>query len=87
MQRNIDHYYKTLFERFNPAAIEGLMCRSLISVVWDGTLYDCDFNIAAGLPHGAAKIHVSSMTGYPEEGAMIATGDHCYACTAGAGFT
>lgn len=84
---NLDHYFKTLFDRFNPAAVEGLMCRSLISVSWDGTLYDCDFNIAAGLPHGAAKVHVSSMTGYPEEGVGIATGDHCYACTAGAGFT
>ncbi len=84
---NFNHYFKTLFECFNPATLEGLMCRSLISVSWDGTLYDCDFNIAAGLPHGAAKVHVSSMMGYPEEGAVIATGDHCYACTAGAGFT
>lgn len=84
---NLGHYFKALFDRFNPAAVEGLMCRSLISVSWDGTLYDCDFNIAAGFPHGSAKVHVSSMTGYPGEGAMIATGDHCYACTAGAGFT
>ena len=84
---NLDRYFKTLFERFNPTTLEGLMCRSLISVSWDGTLYDCDFNIAAGLPQGSAKVHVSSMTGYPEEGTMIATGDHCYACTAGAGFT
>lgn len=84
---NFDHYLKTLSERFNPATVEGLMCRSLISISWDGILYDCDFNIAAGLPHSAAKVHVSSMTGYPEEGAIIATGDHCYACAAGAGFT
>ncbi len=84
---NLEHYFKTLFERFNSATVEGLMCRSLISVSWDGTLYDCDFNIAAGLPHGSAKIHVSSIAGSPEEGVVIATGDHCYACTAGAGFT
>jgi len=84
---NLDHYFKTLFGRFNPATVEGLMCRSLISVSWDGTLYDCDFNIAAGLPHGLAKVHVSSMAGFPEEGAAVATGDHCYACTAGMGFT
>lgn len=84
---NLEHYFKTLFERFNPATVAGLMCRSLISVSWDGTLYDCDFNIAAGFPHGAGKVHVSSLTGYPEEGVTIATGDHCYACTAGAGFT
>ena len=84
---NLDNYFKTLFDRFNPAAVEGLMCRSLISVSWDGYLYDCDFNIAAGLPHGPAKVHVSSMTGFPEEDAVVATGNHCYACTAGAGFT
>ena len=84
---NLDNYFKTLFDRFNPATVEGLMCRSLISVSWDGYLYDCDFNIAAGLPHGAEKVHVSSMTGFPEEGAAIASGDHCYACTAGEGFT
>ena len=84
---NLNRYFNTLFECFNPAAVEGLMCRSQISVSWDGTLYDCDFNIAAGLPHGSAKLHVSSMAGFPEEGVVIATGNHCYACTAGAGFT
>lgn len=84
---NLDRYFKTLFGRFNPATLEGLMCRSLISVSWDGALYDCDFNIAAGLPQSLTKVHVSSMAGYPEEGATIATGNHCYACTAGAGFT
>lgn len=85
---NLDQYFKTLFERFNPAAVEGLMCRSLISVSWDGTLYDCDFNIAAGLFHSTGKIHVSAMAASsPEEGATIATGEHCYACMAGAGFT
>ena len=87
MSGNLDNYFKTLFARFNPATVDGLMCRSLISVSWDGYLYDCDFNIAAGLPHGAGKVHVSSLAGCPEEGKTIATGDHCYACTAGAGFT
>jgi len=84
---NLAPYVRTLRDRFNPAAVEGLMCRSLISVAWDGALHDCDFNIAAGLPRGLPKVHVSSMTSLPEEGAAVATGDHCYACTAGAGFT
>ncbi|MEW6335581.1 MAG: arsenosugar biosynthesis radical SAM (seleno)protein ArsS [Thermodesulfobacteriota bacterium] len=84
---NLAPYFKTLQERFNPATVEGLMCRSLISVSWDGALYDCDFNIAAGLPLGLTKTHVSSMADLPGEGAAITTGDHCYACTAGAGFT
>lgn len=84
---NLEPYFNALFKRFNPATVEGLMCRSLLSVSWDGTLYDCDFNIAAGLPQGLTKVHVASMTGIPRQGEAIATGDHCYACTAGAGFT
>ena len=82
---NISSYFQTLGERFNPATVEGLMCRSLISISWDGYLYDCDFNIAAGLPHGPEKMHVSGLPGLPAEGTAVATGAHCYACTAGAG--
>jgi hypothetical protein len=63
------------------------MCRSLVSVSWDGILHDCDFNIAAGLPFGGSPVHVSTLSGRPEAGTPIATGDHCYACTAGSGFT
>jgi len=84
---NLEDYLRTLAERFNPAVVSGLMCRSLISVSWDGYLYDCDFNLAVGLDHGGKKIHVSKLKGLPEEGTAIPTGDHCYACTAGSGFT
>jgi radical SAM/Cys-rich protein len=84
---NLEGYLRTLAERFNPAVVCGLMCRSLISVSWDGYLYDCDFNIAAGLHHGPGKVHISGMEGLPEEGTAIPTGYHCYACTAGSGFT
>ena len=72
---------------FNPCAVEGLMCRSLVSVAWDGYLYDCDFNLAGGLVMGGRKMHVSEMPGPPEPGSPISTADHCYTCTAGAGFT
>ncbi len=84
---NLEGYLGMLSERFNPAAVCGLMCRSLISISWDGCLYDCDFNLAVGLHHGAEKIQVSDLKGYPEEGMKIPTGVHCYACTAGSGFT
>ena len=47
---NHERYVKTLVEAFNPSAIEGLMCRTLLSVSWDGFLYDCDFNLAVGRP-------------------------------------
>lgn len=84
---NLESYLRMLADRFNPAAVCGLMCRSLISVSWDGYFYDCDFNLAVGLHHGGEKIHVSGMQGLPEEGVVIPTGEHCYACTAGSGFT
>jgi radical SAM/Cys-rich protein len=84
---NYGAYIKKLHDRFNPCAISGLMCRSLVSVSWEGYLYDCDFNLAAGLPLGGRKIHVSQMPGPPEIGQSIFVGDHCYTCTAGAGFT
>ncbi|MBU0728580.1 MAG: arsenosugar biosynthesis radical SAM protein ArsS [Proteobacteria bacterium] len=84
---NYDQYMKKLRDNFNPETIDGLMCRSLISVGWDGTIYDCDFNQAAALFLGGSKQHVADFTAPPPEGTPIAIGDHCFACTAGAGFT
>jgi len=84
---NLEKYLQTLASRFNPCAIEGLMCRTLIAVSWDGYLYDCDFNLAKGLHMGGRKIHVSEMADRPQPGTPIAVSDHCYACTAGSGFT
>ncbi len=84
---NYDGYLQKLCESFNPCAVDGLMCRSSVSVDWQGQLYDCDFNLAAGLPLGGRPVHVSQMEGPPEAGAPIAAGEHCFTCTAGAGFT
>jgi radical SAM/Cys-rich protein len=84
---NYERYLKMLTEGFNPSAVEGLMCRTLLSVSWAGFLYDCDFNLAAGRPHGDRKVHVSDVRELPPHGAPIAIGDYCYACTAGSGFT
>jgi radical SAM/Cys-rich protein len=84
---NLDGYVKKLYSNFNGCAVDGLMCRTLVSVSWDGYLYDCDFNIARGLFMGGHKIHVSEMPGPPDPGSPIATADHCYTCTAGSGFT
>lgn len=84
---NLEGYLHRLASRFNPCAVEGLMCRTLVSVSWDGYLYDCDFNLARDLPMGGRRIQVSEMKGSPEPGSPIAVGDHCYTCTAGAGFT
>jgi radical SAM/Cys-rich protein len=84
---NIDRYMDKLAASFNPCTVEALMCRNLVSVSWDGYLYDCDFNLARGLHLGRRRSHVSEMKGIPDPGTPIATGDHCYGCTAGSGFT
>ena len=84
---NLKHYQEKLAAGFNPAALAGVMCRSLVSVSWEGFLYDCDFNLAVDLLYEGRKVHVSEMEGPPPVGAPIRVGDHCYACTAGSGFT
>ncbi|MCP3953751.1 MAG: radical SAM/Cys-rich domain protein [Desulfobacterales bacterium] len=84
---NLERYVEKLADSFNPCAVEGLMCRSQVSVSWDGYLYDCDFNLAADLPLSGKKIHVSELQGPPAEKSAISVADYCYTCTAGTGFT
>jgi radical SAM/Cys-rich protein len=84
---NYEDYLAKLVAGFNPCAVDALMCRTLVSVRWDGVLFDCDFNLAAGLPLGGRPVHVSDLDGPPEPGSPIAVSQHCYTCTAGAGFT
>ncbi len=83
---NFDNYVKKLVEAFNPSTLDGLMCKKLISVSWDGYLFDCDFHQAAGLYMSDRKQHISETSHPPAPGSKIATGDHCYTCTAGTGF-
>jgi radical SAM/Cys-rich protein len=84
---NLDSYINKLASGFNPCAIDGVMCRTLVSVSWDGFMYDCDFNLARGIPLGGQKTHVTDMNESPTPGSPIAVADHCYSCTAGSGFT
>jgi len=84
---NLEGYLQKLATSFNPCAIEGMMCRSLISVSWEGCVFDCDFNQAADLHMGGKKTHISEVEELPEPGEPIAVSHHCYTCTAGAGFT
>jgi radical SAM/Cys-rich protein len=84
---NFNKYVDKLISAFNPCTVEGLMCRTLVSVSWDGYLFDCDFNQAAGRFSGKRKIHISRLQKPPEPGSPIATDVHCYTCTAGSGFT
>jgi len=84
---NLDAYVNKLKSAFNPCAVPGLMCRSIVSISWDGYLFDCDFNLACRLHLGGKKTHVTQMEGAPEPGSTISVADHCYTCTAGPGFT
>jgi radical SAM/Cys-rich protein len=68
--------------------LAGVMCRSLVSIDWQGWLYDCDFNQMLGLPlrvAGRPRLHVSQAIGRDLDGNPIAVRDHCYGCTAGQG--
>ncbi|MCK6520097.1 arsenosugar biosynthesis radical SAM protein ArsS [Myxococcota bacterium] len=79
--------YEALLESsFNAATVPGLMCRHLVSVSWDGGLYDCDFNQMLGLPSPGPRRHVRELGRVSElDGAPITVGRHCFGCTAGAG--
>ena len=77
-------YMSLLVAHLNPATVSGLMCRSLISVGWNGALHDCDFNQMLELPLGAART-IFELESLALAGQPIATGTHCFACTAGSG--
>jgi radical SAM/Cys-rich protein len=79
-----DEYAQLLLDNFNPATIEGLMCRDTISVGWDGAIYDCDFNQMLKLD-GAQSIKLWDITPDETFARPIQTGPHCFACTAGSG--
>ncbi len=68
--------------------LDGVMCRSLVSVDWRGYLYDCDFNQMLGMPLGASgkpRMHIRDLIAADVRGNPIAVADHCYGCTAGQG--
>lgn len=85
--RHQDTVYMDLLERsFNPDTLDGLMCRHQISVDWDGRLYDCDFNLALKLPVvETSPRHIAQFNAKELVNRQIATGPHCFGCTAGRG--
>jgi radical SAM/Cys-rich protein len=83
---NYERYMERLTNAFNPTAAAGVMCRYTISVGWDGTLYDCDFNQMLDLPVGHdAPAHIRDFDLDRLNRRQITTRNHCYGCTAGAG--
>ncbi len=79
-------YHQLLVDSFNPASIDGLMCRDTVSVDWEGRVFDCDFNQMLGLPLGdRPNRYLWELDPKELPGSSIALGEHCYGCTAGAG--
>jgi len=89
-QGQLESYLDLLRASHNPANLEQVMCRSTLSVDWQGYLYDCDFNQMLGLPVPGlavpgARRHLRELLELDPSGEAIAVADHCFGCTAGAG--
>ena len=82
------HYMDLLKNAYQPANLDGVMCRDLLSVDWRGYVYDCDFNQMLGLPlayQGRPRTHLRDLIGVDLTHNAITVADHCYGCTAGQG--
>ena len=88
LSKNLKKYMVKLKDAFNPTTLEGLMCKRLISVGWDGVLYDCDFNQILGLTLDKdCRQSVKDFDYLRLSNRLITVDEHCYACTAGQGST
>ncbi|HEY2629274.1 MAG TPA: arsenosugar biosynthesis radical SAM (seleno)protein ArsS, partial [Usitatibacter sp.] len=83
-----NEYMSLLRAAHSDANLDSVMCRSMVSVDWQGYLYDCDFNQMLGLPlriAGKARVHMKDVMQRDLDGNPIVVRDHCYGCTAGQG--
>jgi len=83
-----DDYMRLLKSAHRDSNLDAVMCRSLVSIDWQGYAYDCDFNQMLGLPLAAGQrpgTHIRDLDRAALEGGPIAVADHCYGCTAGQG--
>ena len=82
---NFDDYMDKLISSYNPAAAASVMCRNMISVGWDGNLYDCDFTQMLELQVETTGQHISQWSTEDLTAREIQINQHCFGCTAGAG--
>ncbi|HSD65225.1 MAG TPA: arsenosugar biosynthesis radical SAM (seleno)protein ArsS, partial [Vicinamibacteria bacterium] len=84
---NLHRYMGLLVDAFNPSAADAVMCRTYLSVGWNGTLYDCDFNQMLAMPvdHGAPRTLAGLLAAGGRLARQVVTDRHCFGCTAGAG--
>jgi len=83
-----EQYIELLESSFNASTLDQVMCRNLISIGWEGTIYDCDFNQMLDLPIRDADgkaLNISTLSVDQVQHLPVTVGDHCYACTAGSG--
>ncbi len=81
----MQEYMQLLVDNFNPAAAAGVMCSELISIGWDGHIYDCDFNQMLEIPAGWKPRNIFDIDRFSDTGSGIALANHCFGCAAGAG--
>ena len=86
-QGKYEEYLLKLVHSFNPNTLDNLMCRSLLSVDWNGFIYDCDFNqmLDLAIAEGDDRVHISKLTDDLLSDRAIRVANHCYGCTAGSG--
>lgn len=83
---NLEEYMETIIQAYNPQAASQVMCRSLISIAWDGFIYDCDFNQMLDLKAAVSgSQHIKDFSLQLYENRDIIVNQHCFGCTAGAG--
>lgn len=85
-ENRLDRYSQLLQDSFNSATLDGLMCRHQINISWDGSMYDCDFNLALKLPvaKGLPR-HIKDFDPVLFSDRRVVTGNYCFGCTAGSG--
>jgi radical SAM/Cys-rich protein len=82
---NYEKYMDKLITAYNPLAAANVMCRSTVSISWDGFIYDCDFNQMLNMKVDCSAKHVSQFSHSVLSKRNIIVNQHCYGCTAGAG--
>jgi radical SAM/Cys-rich protein len=83
--KRYEEYMVKLVNAFNPVAVNGVMCKNTLSIDWQGFLYDCDFNQMLELKIAHKQQHISDFDLKDAQDRTIVIGQHCFACTAGAG--
>ena len=81
----MEEYMQLLINNFNPTAASNIMCKTLISIGWDGHIYDCDFNQMLGISINDRKKNIQDYSNLNDLKDDISFKRHCYGCTAGSG--